>query len=149
LRITDRKKDLIKTSGGKYIAPQELENGLKSEPLVSQVMIVGDRRKFVSALITVSEENAQRLAEQEGFEAESYAALTQRPEVRRRIEAAIEALNAKLPSYATIKKFAILDHDWTQDTGEITPTLKVKRQVVGPRYRQIIDGFYDGESYGV
>ncbi|MGI5861990.1 MAG: AMP-dependent synthetase/ligase [Myxococcales bacterium] len=149
LRITDRKKDLIKTSGGKHIAPQELENGLKSEPLVSQVMIVGDRRKFVSALITVSEENARKLAEQEGFAAESYAALTRRPEVRKRIEAAIEALNSKLPSYATIKKFAILDHDWTQDTGEITPTLKVKRQVVESRYRQIIDGLYDGESYGV
>jgi long-chain acyl-CoA synthetase len=147
LRITDRKKDLIKTSGGKYIAPQELENGLKSETLVSQVMIIGDRRKFVSALVTLSDENLTKLAADSGWGLASYAELSQRPEVRRRIQAAIDSLNAKLPSYSTIKRFAILDHDWTQESGEITPTLKVKRQVVLAKYRALIDGFYEGDSF--
>ncbi|MGC4121823.1 MAG: long-chain fatty acid--CoA ligase [Myxococcales bacterium] len=147
LRITDRKKDLIKTSGGKYIAPQELENALKTEPLVSQVSIIGDRRRFVSALFTVNEENVAKFAAELKLGSLSYAELCRRPEVRERIQKAVDALNGRLPSYATIKKFTILDTDWTQQTGELTPKLSVKRKVVGEKYKVQIDAMYDGQSF--
>ncbi len=147
LTITDRKKDLLKTSGGKYIAPQELENGLKTEPLIGNVLIIGDRRKFVSALIVLAGDALADFAAAHGLDARDVAGLSQRPEIHRKVEAAVKALNARLPSYATIKKFAILDHEWTQKDGSITPTLKVKRSVVLERYRDLIDGFYEGERY--
>lgn len=147
LTITDRKKDLLKTSGGKYIAPQELENGLKTEPLIGNVLIIGDRRKFVSALITLAEDSLLDFAATHGLDSRDFAELSRRPEVHKKVEAAVKALNARLPSYATIKRFAILDHDWTQKDGSITPTLKVKRAVVLERYRDLIDGFYEGERY--
>ena len=147
LKITDRKKDLIKTSGGKYIAPQELENALKTEPLIAQVAIIGDRRRFVSALITINEENLAKLAEELKLGALPYAELCKRPEVRERIQKAIDALNSRLPSYSTIKKFTILDADWTQQTGELTPKLSVKRKVVGEKYKAQIDAMYDGQSF--
>lgn len=147
LTITDRKKDLLKTSGGKYIAPQELENGLKTEPLIGNVLIIGDRRKFVSALITPAEDALLEFAAAHGIASRDFAELSRLPEVHKKVELAVKALNARLPSYATIKKFAILDHEWTQKDGAITPTLKVKRAVVLERYRQLIDGFYEGERY--
>ncbi|MBI5543463.1 MAG: AMP-binding protein, partial [Deltaproteobacteria bacterium] len=147
LRITDRKKDLIKTSGGKYIAPQELENALKSEPLISQVFVHGDRRKFVSALFTLNEDNVKAFAKEKGLTASSYAELTRHPEVRARIQAAVDALNAVQPAYASVKRHAVLDHDWSQDTGEITASLKVKRKFVSEKYKSILDGFYEGERY--
>ncbi|MDR0966903.1 MAG: long-chain fatty acid--CoA ligase [Myxococcales bacterium] len=147
LTITDRKKDLLKTSGGKYIAPQELENGLKTEPLIGNVLIIGDRRKFVSALITLTEEALLEFANAQSLPSRDFAELSRRPEVHKKIEAAVKALNARLPSYATVKRFAILDHEWTQKDGSITPTLKVKRSVVLERYRELIDGLYDGERF--
>jgi long-chain acyl-CoA synthetase len=142
LRITDRKKDLIKTSGGKYVAPQMLENALKTEPLISQVSIHGDGRKYVSALLTVSGENARRFAEQNQITFASVSELCARPEIRARIQAAVDALNATQPAYATIKRFAVLDHEWSQETGELTPTLKVKRAVVAKRYKDVLEGLY-------
>lgn len=147
LRITDRKKDLIKTSGGKYIAPQELENALKTEPLISQVMVHGDKRKYVSALLTLSEENARKWAEDNRVAVASFVELSQHPEIRARVQAAIDAVNATQPSYATIKKFAILDREWSQETGEITPSLKVKRKFVTSKYAKVLDGLYDGEAF--
>jgi long-chain acyl-CoA synthetase len=140
LRITDRKKDLIKTSGGKYIAPQNLENELKADPLISQVMVHGDQRKFVVALVTLSIENARKWATEQGIGEEE--ALHANPRVRARIQQAIDGLNAKQASYATIKKFAIVERDFTQETGELTPTLKVKRKVVTEHYRKVLDAFY-------
>src|SRR5512137_1362361 len=140
LKITDRKKDLIKTSGGKYIAPQNLENELKADPLVSQVMVHGDQRKFVVALVTLSVENARQWAREQGIGDEE--ALHANPKVKARIQQAVDALNAKQASYATIKKFAILDVDFTQEAGDLTPTLKVKRKVVTERHRKLLDAFY-------
>ncbi|HEY3451127.1 MAG TPA: long-chain fatty acid--CoA ligase [Myxococcales bacterium] len=147
LKITDRKKDLIKTSGGKYIAPQELENALKTEPLISQVAIIGDRRRFVSALFTVNEENVAKFAAEAKLGNLSYAELCRRPEVRERIQNAVTALNSHLPSYSTIKKFTILDADWTQQTGELTPKMSVKRKVVAEKFKAQIDALYDGQSF--
>jgi long-chain acyl-CoA synthetase len=140
LRITDRKKDLIKTSGGKYVAPQNLENELKSDPLISQVMVHGDQRKFVTALVTLNAEPARAWANEHGIAEDEK--LHDHPKMRARIQQAIDALNAKQASYATIKKFAILEKDFTQEAGDLTPTLKVKRKVVTQKHKALLDSFY-------
>jgi long-chain acyl-CoA synthetase len=142
LSITDRKKDLIKTSGGKYIAPQAIEGALKtSSELISQVVVIGDRRKYVSVLLTVVEAEAKKLSG-----AATYAEATRHPAVRQKVQEAIDRLNATLPSYETIKRFHILDRDFSQETGELTPTLKVKRKACTQKFKKEIDGMYDGES---
>ena len=142
LKITDRKKDLIKTSGGKYIAPQAIEGALKtSSELISQVVVIGDRRKYVSVLITVVEAEAKKLTG-----AGSYAEATRSPAMRQKIQEAIDRLNATLPSYETIKRFTLLERDFAQETGELTPTLKVKRKAATQKFKKEIDAMYDGES---
>jgi long-chain acyl-CoA synthetase len=140
LKITDRKKDIIVTAGGKNVAPQNLENELKTDPLVSQAMIHGDKRKFLSALVTLNEENARKWAAENGVP--PGAPLHEDPRVKARMQQAIDALNAKQASYATVKRFAIVPRDFTQETGELTPTLKVKRKVVTQNYRALLDSFY-------
>ncbi len=140
LKITDRKKDIIVTAGGKNVAPQNLENELKTDPLVSQVMVHGDKRKFLSALIALNEESARKWASDNGVPAG--AALHKDPKIKARLQQAIDALNGRQASYATIKRFAIVPSDFTQETGELTPTLKVKRKVVTQKYQALLDSFY-------
>ncbi|HYQ81794.1 MAG TPA: long-chain fatty acid--CoA ligase, partial [Anaeromyxobacteraceae bacterium] len=140
LRITDRKKDLIKTSGGKYIAPQNLENELKADPIISQVMVHGDQRKFITALVTLNEEAARKWAAENGVP--PAARLHEDPRVYGRIHRTVDTLNSKQASYATIKKFAILPKDFSIETGELTPTLKVKRKFCAQKYKEILDAFY-------
>ena len=147
LRITDRKKDLIKTSGGKYIAPQALEGALKTmSEVISQVVVIGDRRKYVSVLATVVEDQAKKVAASAGEPAGTYMEAAKSNAVRARVQEAVDKLNATLPSYETIKRFTILDRDFSQETGELTPTLKVKRKAAIQKYKAQIDGMYDGES---
>jgi len=142
LKITDRKKDLIKTSGGKYIAPQLIENALKtSSELISQVVVIGDRRKYVSVVVTAVEAEAIKLTG-----ASSYPEATRSPVLRAKIQEAVDRLNATLPSYETIKRFTILDRDFSQETGEMTPTMKVKRKAAIAKFKKEIDAMYDGES---
>jgi long-chain acyl-CoA synthetase len=140
LKITDRKKDIIVTAGGKNVAPQNLENELKTDPLISQVLVHGDKRKFLSALVTLNDEAARKYAAEHGVPAG--ARLHENPVVVARVQQAVDALNEKQASYATIKKFAVLPADFTQETGELTPTLKVKRKVVSQKYQALLDGFY-------
>jgi long-chain acyl-CoA synthetase len=143
LRITDRKKDLIVTAGGKNIAPQNLENALKTTPFVSQVMVHGDQRPYLTALVTLNEEAVRGFAKERGLDAAApIAELSRRPEVRALVGRAVDELNAREPSYSTIKKFEILPQDFSQETGELTPTLKVKRKFTTEKYRAILDGFY-------
>jgi long-chain acyl-CoA synthetase len=145
LAITDRKKDLIKTSGGKYVAPQSIENALKAaSTFVSQVVVHGDNRNFCSALITINEDAAKQWAKQNNVAFTGYADLTQKPELRAELEKVVEELNKRLASYETIKKFAILDRDLTIEDGDLTATLKVKRKVVEGKYRHVLDKFYEG-----
>jgi long-chain acyl-CoA synthetase len=142
LRITDRKKDLIVTAGGKNVAPQNLENALKTTPYISQVMVHGDKRAYLTALVTLNEDNVKAWAAQNGVSYREFSELAENPEVRKLVQKSIDELNANEPSYSTIKKFAILPQDFSQDTGELTPTLKVKRKFATEKYRAIIDGFY-------
>jgi long-chain acyl-CoA synthetase len=147
LRITDRKKDLIKTSGGKYIAPQAIEGALKTmSELISQVVVIGDRRKYVSVLATVVEEAAKKVAAEAGEPAGSYREAALSKAVRKKVQEAIDRLNSTLPSYETIKRFTILERDFSLETGELTPTLKVKRKAATQRYKAQIDAMYDGEA---
>jgi long-chain acyl-CoA synthetase len=140
LKITDRKKDIIVTAGGKNVAPQNLENELKGDPLVSQAMVHGDKRKFLSAIITLNAESARKWATEHGIPAST--PLHDHPAVVARLQQAVDAVNARQASYATIKRFAIAPADFTQESGELTPTLKVKRKVVTQRYRDVLDAFY-------
>ena len=143
LRITDRKKDIIVTAGGKNVAPQNLENLLKTSPLISQSMIHGDRRKYLTALICVSEEAGQKLLEAKGIRVADYAEMTRRPEIRAAIQQFVDQVNALQPPYSTIKRFAIVDREFTQESGELTPTLKVKRKFTTQKYKAMVDSLYD------
>lgn len=146
LKITDRKKDLIKTAGGKYVAPQKLEALIKREPLVSNVLIHGDRRKFIVALITLNETRVLALAREKGWSYRDYRALTQMAQVRATIKHAVETANAELSPFETIKDFAILAQDFTLERGELTPSLKVKRRALDEAYRATIDALYAGPN---
>lgn len=146
LRITDRKKDLIVTAGGKNVAPQNIENLVKTHKLISQVVVHGDKRKYLTALVTLDADALSEFAQGQGLGNGSYAELTQRPEVFQAVEVAIDGFNGQLASYETIKKFKVLEHDFSQATGELTPTLKVKRKVVNERYRDVFNSFYE-EAY--
>jgi long-chain acyl-CoA synthetase len=145
LKITDRKKDLIKTSGGKYVAPQKLEGKLKTlSPYISQVLVHGNLRNFCSALITVNEDEIRRWAADNGMGSSSYAQITSDDRTKSMISQFVSELNRGLASYETIKMFALLPADFAQETGELTPTLKVKRKVVESKYKTVLDGFYAG-----
>lgn len=144
LRITDRKKDIIVTAGGKNIAPQNIEGAIKTKcSLISQVVVHGDKRPYLVALITLAEENLVPWARERGI-AGSYAELTKRPEVRVAIDQAVGEVNAKLASYESIKKFQLLECDFSQQAGELTPTLKVKRKFASEKYAALIQGLYEG-----
>ncbi len=143
LRITDRKKDLIKTSGGKYVAPQEIEGKLKTRSdLISQVLVHGNQRNFCSALITLDADAIDRWAASHGKAGKSMADLVEDEVLRAEVQAAIDDLNSGLARYETIKKFALLPVDFSIEGGELTPSMKVRRKVVEARYASIIDGFY-------
>jgi long-chain acyl-CoA synthetase len=142
VRITDRKKDIIVNAGGKNIAPQNLENALKATPYISQVMVHGDKRPYLVALVTLNEENVIKWAHDNGVSGSNISELAKTEPVRKLIQKYIDELNAKEPSYSSIKKFSILPADFSQETGELTPTLKVKRKYTSDKFREIIDGFY-------
>ncbi len=140
--ITDRKKDLIVTAGGMNIAPQNIENMLKADPFISQAVVIGDRRPYPVALVTVSPEELQKFAHDQGILNANPAMLAKHPKILERVGRTIEEKNTQLQSYAKIKKFAVLPADFTQDGGELTPTLKVKRKVVSEKYRDRIEELY-------
>ncbi|MCB9562319.1 MAG: long-chain fatty acid--CoA ligase [Kofleriaceae bacterium] len=145
LRITDRKKDLIKTSGGKYVAPQHIEGKLKAScPFLSQAIVHGDRRNYCTALLTVDEEAIAKWAADHGQGGKSYADLAASPEVRALLQGYVDQVNATLARYETIKKFAVLPQDLSIEAGELTPSLKVKRKAVEKKYAATLDGMYDG-----
>ncbi len=142
LRITDRKKDIIVTAGGKNVAPQNIENMMKLHKLIANFVVHGDQRKFLSALVTLDPDALKEFANKHGLSG-SHAELTRNPQVQKEIEAHINARNSELASFETIKKYKILEHDFSVETGELTPKLSVKRKVVAERYKDVFDGFYE------
>jgi long-chain acyl-CoA synthetase len=144
LYITGRKKDIIITAGGKNITPANLENGLKQNRWVSQAVVVGDRRPYLVALLTLDPEEAPALAQQLGIEALSPEAMTRDERVRGEIQKAVDEVNSHVGKVEQIKRFEILPRDLSQEGGELTPTLKVKRNVVHDKYAGVIAEMYAG-----
>jgi long-chain acyl-CoA synthetase len=142
LYITDRKKDLFKTAAGKFVAPQPIENLLKVSPLILNAALVGDARKYIAALIVPNFANVEAAARAAGRTFASQKQLAADPWVHELIGREVEQVNSRLAQYETIKKFALLDHDFTFDGGQLTYTLKLKRRVVAERYAQVIDELY-------
>jgi long-chain acyl-CoA synthetase len=140
--ITDRKKDLIVTAGGMNIAPQNVENMLKADPFISQAMVYGDRKPYPVALITLNPDELAKFARDNGIIASDPSVVVKHPKVVERVGRTVEEKNSQLQSYARIKKFAILAGDFTQEGGELTPTLKVKRKVVSNKYMTAIEELY-------
>ena len=143
LRITGRKKDIIITAGGKNLTPANLENDLKQSRWVSQAVMHGDRRPYPVMLITLDEDEISGWARERGLP-EDVAQLSTHEDVRALIQAELDRANDKYAQVEQVKKFVILDHDLSQETGELTPTLKVKRNVVAEKYAPLFDALYDG-----
>jgi long-chain acyl-CoA synthetase len=145
LKITDRKKDLVKTSGGKYIAPSHIEGMFKAVcPYTSQAVVVGQARNYVTMLITLDEDSIASWAKGGALDGRSYAEICAAPETEKLIAGYIEELNGKLNRWETIKKFAILPRDLSIENGEVTPSMKIKRRNVEANFAEQIDKMYAG-----
>ena len=142
LRITDRKKELLKTSGGKYIAPQPIEQLIKGSPFVNQVVLIGNGRRFPAALIVPDWERLDSYAKLKGIETRNRAELCKHPRIIDLFERQIAGLTYDLAQFEKVKKVALLENELTIASGELTPTLKVKRRVVDEKYRDLIDELY-------
>jgi long-chain acyl-CoA synthetase len=142
LQITDRKKELIKTSGGKFIAPQPIENALKNNVLITQAAMIGDKRKFASVIISPNFPLLEDWARANGLSWSTRAELVQQTKVRDLYYGIVEDLNKSLAHFETIKKVLIVPDEFTIATGEITPTMKLKRRNVEARYGQLIEALY-------
>ncbi|MFH1626290.1 MAG: AMP-binding protein [Pseudomonadota bacterium] len=142
LKITDRKKDLIITAGGKNIAPQNIENQLKFSPYINDAIVIGDRRKYLTALIMIDEDNVVKYAQDNRIPFTTYADLSKNSEIKRLIAKEVEKVNNTLSSVETIKKFTIFDKRLDEEDGELTPTMKVKRKYLNEMYRDVIESMY-------
>jgi long-chain acyl-CoA synthetase len=146
LYITDRKKELLKTSGGKMVAPQPIENKLKNNLLIANAALVGDRHKFISALIAPNFVALEQWVQQRGIRAESRTSLVADPRIIEIYGELIREVNGTLASFETIKRFRIVADEWTQDSGELTPSMKIKRRVLTARYAAAIAELYADEA---
>jgi long-chain acyl-CoA synthetase len=142
LTITDRKKELIITAGGKNIAPAQIENALRGHPLIGHAVAIGDRRPYVTALVALDEEAAPAWARANGIEAGAEG-LAGHPDVVAEVQRAVDAANERLSRAEQVKKFTVLGAPWTPETGELTPTLKLRRRIINDRYASAIDELYD------
>jgi long-chain acyl-CoA synthetase len=142
LKITDRKKELFKTSGGKYVAPQPIENKMKENPFIEQLMVVGADRKFVGALIVPSFSNLKEWMTKKGIPFTTNEDAIKNPEVTALYKSIIETVDQSFNHVEQVKKFQLLPTEWTIDTGELTPTLKMKRKVIMEKYKEAVDQIY-------
>jgi len=143
LKITDRKKELFKTSGGKFVAPQPIENKFKESPYIEQIMVVGEDHKFTSALIVPSFPNLRNWCDKKGISYNGNDGLVKLPEVKDLFQQAVDKYNQFFSHVEQLKKFELMPQEWTVDGGELTPTLKLKRKVILEKYRNVIEGMYD------
>jgi long-chain acyl-CoA synthetase len=146
LRITDRKKDIIVTAGGKNITPQFIENKLKFSPYINDAVVIGDRRKFLSCLIMIDEDNVVKYAQDNKVQFSTYKDLTQAPEILKLIQCEVDKVNETLSRVEQVKKFTILPKKLYEEDGEVTPTMKVKRKYVNEAFKDLIEGMYKGRS---
>ena len=146
LKITDRKKNIIVLSNGKNIAPQPIENQLTQSLYINQVMLIGDKRKSVSALIVPNFDAIKEYAAEEELDTKDIAQLIETKEIRQLIRKEIERLSTALTDFERVKMFTLLDREFTEEADEMTPTLKLKRKVILERYGNKIEKMYGGES---
>jgi long-chain acyl-CoA synthetase len=143
LIISDRKKDLIKTANGKYVAPQKLEGMLKQLPFISNVHIHGDQRKYIVALLTLNKHFLFSLAREKGINFTSVEDLKENSAIKELIRSGIGQINLGLASHEAIKNYAVLAEDFSIESGEVTPSMKVKRRIVDQKYQSLLDSLYD------
>jgi long-chain acyl-CoA synthetase len=143
--ITDRKKDIIVTAGGKNIAPQPIENILKINPFISNAVVIGDRRRFVCALIVPNFEKLEKYARSSNIPFAGRAELVANEQVVNFLQAEVDRATPNLAQYERIKRIALLDRDFEIEKGEMTPSLKVKRNIVEQKYKALIDALYEQE----
>jgi long-chain acyl-CoA synthetase len=142
LKITDRKKDLIITAGGKNIAPQYIENLLKFSPYINDAVVIGDGRKYLTAMIVIDEENVTKYAQDNKVQFTTFASLTRSEEVLKLIQEEVNKVNSQMARVENIRKFRILDKKLYTEDGEVTPTMKVKRNAINEQYRDLIESMY-------
>jgi long-chain acyl-CoA synthetase len=142
LTITDRKKDLIITKGGKNIAPQYLENKLKFSPYINDAVVIGDNRKYVTALIFIDEDNVVKFAQENKVPFTTFASLTKAKEVVDLIASEVDAVNKTLARVEQVKRFSLLPKKLIAEDGEVTPTMKLKRKYINETYAELIDEMY-------
>jgi long-chain acyl-CoA synthetase len=144
LRITDRKKDIIVTAGGKNITPQYIENKLKASPYINDAVVIGDRRKYLTALIMIDEDNVVKFAQDNKIQFATYKDLTLDEEIRKLVQSEVDQVNAQVARVENIRKFTLLPKKLYEEDGEVTPTMKVKRNYVHKVFRDLIEGMYSG-----
>jgi long-chain acyl-CoA synthetase len=140
--VVDRKKELIITSGGKNIAPSNIENHLKESPIIGHAMAIGDNRPYVVAVLTLDGEIAPLVAQKLGVDFTDLADLAAKPEIRAMAQDAVDKANQRLSRPEQIKAFELLPVEWTAESDELTPTLKLKRRVVNTKYADVLDRLY-------
>jgi long-chain acyl-CoA synthetase len=146
LKITDRKKDIIITAGGKNITPQYIENKMKFSPYVNDAVIIGDRRKYLACLIMIDEDNVVKYAQDNKIQFSTYKDLTRAPEIIKLIQAEVDKVNETLSQVEKVKKFTILPKKLYEEDGEVTPTMKVKRKYVNQAFSDLIEDMYKGKG---
>ena len=146
VRITDRKKDIIITAGGKNITPSEIENELKFSPYIQDAVVIGDRRKFLSALIMIDRDNVEKFAQDANVPFSDFRSLCRAPEVLELLQAEVDRANKKFARVETVKKFRVIEHQIMAEDDEITATGKLKRSLVNEKYAMLIEGMYKGEA---
>lgn len=149
LKILDRKKDLIITAGGKHVAPQYIENLFAGERVISRVLVYGDRRKYITALITLAPDALEAFAKTHDISYKSADELVHHPLVREEVDDTVKHVNERLASFEQIKKYIILDQDFTIENNELTPTMKMRRKIITEKYKHVLDGLYDVEDLKV
>jgi long-chain acyl-CoA synthetase len=142
LKITDRKKEMFKTSGGKYIAPQVMENKFKESLLIEQLIVVGDGRNYPAALIVPSFDGLREYCKRKDIPYTSDEEMVNKPEIKEKYQAEVDSYNKYFGKWEQIKRFKLLEKPWGIDSGELTPTMKLKRKVITQKYQQQIEEIY-------
>jgi long-chain acyl-CoA synthetase len=144
LQITDRVKEIFKTSGGKYVAPLSLESKMKEIPFIEQMLVIGENRNYVSALIVPNFPALTEWCKKNGVAVTNNESIVKSPEVKKMMQAAIDEKNKSFGNWETIKRFELLPNEWTTEGGELTPTTKVRRKVVMEKYKDVVESLYSG-----
>ncbi len=142
LLITDRKKDLIKTAAGKFVAPQKIENLAKTSQVLNQVVVYGDERPYITALVTLHQEAIIKYSKEKKILSSEFSELVKNPEVEKYIQNAVDKLNSELPRWETIKRYHVISSEFTVEAGELTPSMKVKRKLLTKKYKETLDNLY-------